>query len=72
MKPRPLTQYLFAKQYPTGSSFAEEAGKKAAEHVNEEGWIACVLDSSQERIILQWVPENEMQRGLEIYINRKY
>ena len=64
MKPRPLTQYLFSRQFPTGQAFANEASKIASEHASENGWIACIFDSSKESLLLDWIPNNEMNRGL--------
>ena len=63
-KPHPLAQYLFAQQFPTGSAFAEAAAQLAAQHASEDGWIACVLNTAQDKILLHWVPNNEMNQGI--------
>ena len=64
-KPRPLTQYVFAQRFPTGQAFAREAAEMASQHKGKEGWIACVLNSTQDSLLLEWVPSNEMSRGLQ-------
>lgn len=64
--PQPLTQHVMSRQFPTGMDFARTLGR-AAKEGTEEGWVAAVFDRNEDRIIVGFIPNNEMYRGIEFF-----
>ncbi|KAH7831636.1 Iron/manganese Superoxide dismutase [Monocercomonoides exilis] len=61
--PQPFTQYMMAKQFPTGRDFSKAMAEAAEEkRDDEDGWVAAVFDKAKEKIVIGYIPKNEFSR----------
>ncbi|KAK2951674.1 hypothetical protein BLNAU_13413 [Blattamonas nauphoetae] len=58
-KPLALTQYLMPRQFKNGKAF-EDSLTRASIQPEKEGWVAAVYDDKSDRIIVGFIPNNEM------------